>query len=366
MLGNRKSGLDGLRAFAITLIVASHCGFLGQGGVGNCFFFALSGFLLVKPFSQEYAFEFDSLHKIGRYYSGRIIRIIPPFWCSLWLATVFKQYYTLAEWDSYYNLILNMFFVKSMGHLWFLQQEMVFYLIYPLFAVIILGVWQLMKHSVLTPAQRYFAIAVLLVVVSRVYSKYWMSGFIHLCGNGKEQPFLLEHFMIGMATGFVYKGIVSKGFKLTIPVIRVVADGFVLLFLISCIMSSHEVLRRFNPSWDTLYVGWRYTLIFTICASIAILILLCFPNGFANKFLGNRCFAYIGRHSYIIYLIHWYFLDSFRQDNHVLFFGIVYLVSVSCAAMLRALVEVPCLIYAKDYSFQRVKDYFKNLKLDSY
>ena len=44
---SRINSLDGLRFLAITLIIASHCNFLNQGGLGNDIFFALSGFFAV-------------------------------------------------------------------------------------------------------------------------------------------------------------------------------------------------------------------------------------------------------------------------------------------------------------------------------
>lgn len=78
-LSKRNTSLDGLRALAITLIVASHCNFLNQGGLGNAIFFCLSGFLAVSPFSQDGEERFSSLPKIGQYYWNRIMRIIPAF-----------------------------------------------------------------------------------------------------------------------------------------------------------------------------------------------------------------------------------------------------------------------------------------------
>ena len=46
----RNGSLDGLRMWAITLIILSHCGLLAQGGFGNAMFFAISGFFMSSPF----------------------------------------------------------------------------------------------------------------------------------------------------------------------------------------------------------------------------------------------------------------------------------------------------------------------------
>ena len=360
---SRKTCLDGLRAFAIILIVASHCGFLGQGGVGNCFFFALSGFLIMRPFSDVYKFEFDSLNKTVKYYRNRIIRIIPVFWLTLFLATMFRQFYNLSDFDSYYNLFLNMFFIKSMGHLWFLQQEMLFYLIYPILGIAIFFLNRILSHAKMTPFQKNLFLAIILIAVSLIYKRYWMD-IIHLYGNGKQQPFRLEQFLMGMGAAAVYKALKLTKPKFPGELFRWAGKVYVFLFLIGCILSSHEILRLYNPDWDTLNVGWHYTLYITTGVCLIILILLFFPNEAAAKFLGCRCLAYIGKLSYIIYLIHWYFLDCFRQDNHVTFFLAVLSVSICCAAMLHVLVEIPCLIFSRDYKINSLANYYKHLKLE--
>lgn len=56
MKTERYVQLDGLRAFAICLVVVSHTQafkLTGQGGLAVSFFFVLSGYLLVLPWKKD-------------------------------------------------------------------------------------------------------------------------------------------------------------------------------------------------------------------------------------------------------------------------------------------------------------------------
>ena len=76
---SRNAAIDGLRAFFAVLIVASHCGILGQGGVGNNFFFCLAGFMAAQPFRENPEDGFLGARGVLRYYRGRFLRVVVPF-----------------------------------------------------------------------------------------------------------------------------------------------------------------------------------------------------------------------------------------------------------------------------------------------
>ena len=66
---SKSNSIQGLRFWAIGLIVASHCGFLSQGGLGNCIFFAMSGFFACQPFADDdYEYGYFSPANFIKYY----------------------------------------------------------------------------------------------------------------------------------------------------------------------------------------------------------------------------------------------------------------------------------------------------------
>ena len=100
MQEKRNSSLDGVRAIAITLVVASHTGILGQGGLGNAIFFCLSGFLAAIPFKQDVEKDFLSIKTILNYYLNRLIRILPVYYVVI--GTVYGQQEDFLEIRLHY------------------------------------------------------------------------------------------------------------------------------------------------------------------------------------------------------------------------------------------------------------------------
>ena len=78
----RFDQLDGVRAFAILLVVASHTsafGMTGQGGLGVAIFFTLSGFLLVIPIIPDGEERFCSISSILIFYLKRALSLFPSY-----------------------------------------------------------------------------------------------------------------------------------------------------------------------------------------------------------------------------------------------------------------------------------------------
>ena len=191
MKPKRIVAFDGLRCIACLLVLASHCGVLRQGGFANRVFFVLSGFLCVRYGHEK---VFLSVKEIIYYYLKKIIRIIPSFYLILFSLQFFTGMFSEQE------LVENMFFVKSTGVWWFLQQTVVFYIFVPLIHIIILGIKKIL-HTVKVNSERMncVIIAVLIFGLAFYFSK---RPLFYLYGNGKYIGFCLDMFLIGI--GFRY------------------------------------------------------------------------------------------------------------------------------------------------------------------
>lgn len=142
---------DGLRAVAIALVIAEHCGLPGfdAGYFGVDLFFVLSGFLITQLL-------IDELHNYGQinlstFYLRRLLRLAPPLLLLLavYLAiapAIWPQY---GLWSHIRDAALTGFYLTDYGraiwhnpsvlqHTWSLSVEWHFYLIWP-FAVLLLA-----------------------------------------------------------------------------------------------------------------------------------------------------------------------------------------------------------------------------------
>lgn len=142
-LGRTVPELDTLRGIAALLVLADHTSLIpkGTGGNGVWLFFALSGYLLTRPFLERR--EGWTCRSLLLYASRRLARILPMYW------VVVLGYFLAGK--SWHWTWLHLLFWRGDLHLWTVQQELLFYLLLPglLSLVTILGRPFLLKAGLL-------------------------------------------------------------------------------------------------------------------------------------------------------------------------------------------------------------------------
>jgi peptidoglycan/LPS O-acetylase OafA/YrhL len=174
--GERLAMLDTVRAFAVLAVVVHHtwyvagspplpltigpktislaAGFQGAG-LGVDIFFVLSGFLLSMPWHRA-ARDGKPRPDLGRYFTRRFLRIVPPYWFMLLVMLLLMGNATIP-WpavggsDGVKAIIAHVFFVQYLfpttsggfaavnGSLWTLTIEMLFYITLPVLIYAFLG-----------------------------------------------------------------------------------------------------------------------------------------------------------------------------------------------------------------------------------
>lgn len=350
---NRNHSLDGMRTVAITLIVASHTGILGQGGFGNAMFFCLSGFLSSIPFRQDVESTYLSIKEIIKYYFNRIMRIIPTFWVVI--AAVY--FLTRTFFSGKINFIENMFFIDGYMHLWFLQQQMLMYLMVPFIFLFILLVKKIFKFK-----YNDILCAAILLLVAFLAHNFLTADIFYLHGRGGPQQFRIGQFLIGMAFGYLYKAYKLSGIDLGKKVIvKGICEALVISFMLFAVVSSEHILKRLDSSFMGYYIGWEAPMLCTLLSGILILSLSIYPQGVFARFMSLRPITYIGEISFIIYLVHMFLIRYLNFGNEITNFMGVYIVSICIACVIQKLVEKPSIIFAKTKSLKAVVDYYKLL-----
>lgn len=355
MKQSKNNAIQGLRFWAITLIILSHCGFLAQGGLGNNIFFAMSGFFVCQPFTKDdYEYTYFAPGEFRRYYIKRLVRIIPACWLCMFFATWGLAFFDFRDFRSENSLLLNMFFIKSKNHLWFLQQEVFFYLVAPFVILIIALFKKILGQLQLTAMQTNTAVFIflnLLVWVS--YVALPMAPALFLQANGNSSPLRLWLFIIGMAFAYLLKIVklvastVSAG---TIRICEAAGSIYIAVCLVLTIVSSEQFLSAFDESFAGYHVGWEHPVLVTYMSGLAIMILCLLSEGnIIRRFMGNRVFTLIGNVSYSMYLLHFMLMLHFTELSTYRIFVIVYLLSLAMSMAIYNYVEQPLITKTKEF-----------------
>lgn len=141
-------GIDGLRAIAILCVMTAHL-FLNYfayafgvvpnslGEIGVSIFFVISGFLITGILLNDRDGDLPKGLALTRFYLRRALRIFPAYY-ALVLVGIFMQwkwFASLADWHLSYTT--NFFiahanhWIGSAGHVWSLDVEEQFYLLWP-------------------------------------------------------------------------------------------------------------------------------------------------------------------------------------------------------------------------------------------
>ena len=141
---SRIMAVDGLRAVAMTLVVAQHCGLAPFGWTGVWLFYVISGFVICRNFMATQA---DSPHRQYKdFIRRRFFRIVPAY--VFYISVVTAVMTGVGRYSGLHDIPFLMTFTynwqmifqywptpdgwSSVGHLWTLSVEEQFYVFFPL------------------------------------------------------------------------------------------------------------------------------------------------------------------------------------------------------------------------------------------
>ena len=289
--------LDGVRAFAVGLVVLSHWwptqgpALVGPiGAVGVIAFFVLSGFLITGILLQERpapgAGVGAGFTVLGRFYARRTLRIFPAYYlllALLWIAAVPDYREDIAWYLAYAS---NMLFFQAQHwvgpapHFWSLAVEEQFYLVWPLLVLFV--------------PRRHLGTLILAAVACGPLSR----GLLFAASDGSaraadfvEVPVSSCLDCLGMGAWLAWCRVQGRVGWLRHPAWY----AFVLANLASLWWFRHSATMA-------------CVLLFKFNASVASLALVAGAStgfgGLAGWLLGNPVARYLGRISYGLYLYH--------------------------------------------------------------
>lgn len=287
------SHIDILRALAVFLVIFNHLEwpYFGGGFIGVDVFLVISGYLITKNIYKEQ--ENTGKFSFKNFYQRRVIRLAPTFF-TVMISCCLAFYFVLTtdEWINFLKTLVssvtltsNIYYWTLLGdyfsinakstpllHIWSLSLEEQFYLIWPLFLLLILKIRSKL-YSIL------FLLSIILVSVG-VSNIFVLSDPI---AAYYLLPSRIFEFCIGSLIAFLPKKDLSKNISYIFTAISMI------IILFSSVYINKTTIF---PSYIALIP----------CVGAALFIYFSSAIGDIN-FLSP--IKYLGKISYPMYLWHW-------------------------------------------------------------
>lgn len=292
-----RPDIDGLRAIAVLSVVINHIdsALLPGGFIGVDIFFVISGFLITSQIVKEIM---AGRFSIAEFYKRRINRILPALLVVI-IISLIVGIFILSPTDiitltssSFYSVIgaSNIFFWHVYGnyftgnreeaillHTWSLGVEEQFYVIWPLFLIVLLKI-----------SKKFLLLFLSIVVAIFLYiSEFGANNF------ASASYYFLPTRFFELALG----GLLACSLRVYSPKGGLVNHvmiivGFALILVPLFLLNKNVVF----PGINALYP----------CLGTSILIWCgASQESYSKKILSNKILVFIGLLSYSLYLIHW-------------------------------------------------------------
>jgi peptidoglycan/LPS O-acetylase OafA/YrhL len=298
-----RNDIDGLRAVAVTSVLFYHAdsAWLPGGFVGVDVFFVISGYLISGIIFGGIArgtFSFED------FYARRVKRIFPALLLVLlsvtiygWFSLFTDEYQRLGKHVAAGAAFLSNI-VKPLLHLWSLGVEEQFYLIWPLFFVLLAKARRSPLAAIGAITLGSFALNVYWVKDHEVRSfylpvtRFWELSVGSLLAYGQVLGIQRTGTAIGRLSAFLSGG-ASSAMRNSLAVGGLGLLGAALVLL----------------SKDDLFPGWLAAL-----PTIGTFLLIAAGNRswINSRLLGNPLMVWVGLISYPLYLWHWPLLSFLR------------------------------------------------------
>ncbi len=285
--------LDGLRAVAVSAVIAQHYGILAFGaGFGVHLFFVLSGFLITRILLVErenvLSRGFARVRAFRQFYVRRILRIFPLYYFVVLagIALNVPNARAYAPWLLTYTVNLRMAAegsaIDPFTHFWSLAIEEQYYLVWP---------WLIL----LLPRRRLATAALITAAIAPLFRLYLalngQFGGPHDLWAYVGTPSALDSLGIGSLIAILMSTkstaeTLQRSMQWAVPVIA-------LVLVVVLEFAPHGVVHHvFVDTAAAAFFGW---LIYTASRGF---------TGITGKILAAAPLVFIGRISYGIYVYH--------------------------------------------------------------
>jgi peptidoglycan/LPS O-acetylase OafA/YrhL len=354
----RWRGLDGLRAFAVLLVLACHFGLHAQGGiVGVDVFFVISGFLITSLLLKER--DKTGGISLRDFWVRRAYRLFPALVCAIIFALVLSKWALPAERHQTFVAVPPVLFYvgnwwavfgpqHSLGLLspdWSLAVEEQFYVVWPLVAAL----W--LVH---TAHRRRAALIIGVVSALDVILLFAASSVLHW----NNVYMRTDTHAMGLLAGSALALLLTRSKTITLTPWKAKALQRLALVAVLAIVGVTLVVRQTPAAEPPVLLALAIT-VGTLAALVILVGFVLVPNGWLTQLFENRVAKWIGVRSYGIYLFNYpiavILLAHLHTHNidRLTLTGVGIMASIAVAAASYRWVERPFLDRKARYSAAR-------------
>lgn len=354
--------LDGVRGIAILLVLMFHSllvqedslpaapiyAVAGSGWVGVNLFFVLSGFLITGILLDTQ----KRRHSLRNFYARRALRILPLYYTALVLFfyVLPREPFPELAWHDdrqilYWTYLQNWAIaalgswppVPNLNHLWSLNIEEQFYLVWPL------AVFGLGRRRLLWLCGLAIAGCLGLRIFLLLQGTPWISVYVNTFAR-------MDDLAVGAAVACLARG--PRGLAPLVPAARILGGACLLYLTTTIVMHGSLVL------WDhrTVTIGFSVASLAFGCGLVTILCVS--PQSIANRLLSSAPLRTFGKYSYALYVFHLPIVVLLQSTIRIDMPGSVpYLMFLFAVTVLSLLVSLVSW-YVIELPFLRLKRYF--------
>jgi len=312
---HRIDAVDGLRAVAMSMVIAQHCGLMPFGWTGVWLFFVISGYVITRGFVGDDYAGGSTGERWRVFMWRRAIRIVPVYLLYLAVNALLLLAISgparladlpwLLSFTDNWHMIFGFWPGSSdwsaFGHLWTLSVEQQFYLVFPLLVLCVARRWQIPLTLALIAAGPFVRWAWSLLMTQhfddagqRAFAVYAAS----LCHA--------DAFLIGSLIARLPREVLRRAGRAPWAVALSLFGAYAACYVaVNRELGAQGVEQLRNVISGVLYGQGREVLAYVAVDALAAAVLvhvLC--GGRGSDWLASRLAAGVGRVSYGGYLFH--------------------------------------------------------------
>ncbi len=288
--------LDSIRGIAAMIVVVFHfigwkwnetieykiATFIFNGTEAVSFFFVLSGFVLSHSYINS-----NRKIKLGNYIYRRVLRLYPAYIITVMIMFFYglRHNFTIETIFTQLqrpNLLKELLMFQKTHHLyfpgWTLQVEIIYSLI---------------------------IILLILLCKRNVYLLFIPLICCYFIGS-PDLRLYMNHFILGVFLSIIYPNIKNTPFSKS----KLFRWRWALFFLIFVMFSFVNLAKFIKPIDDLFHWFWTYNIRWAHFSGYAafLTLIIVIMSSKIQRILTNPILLYLGKISYSLYLIHWFFV----------------------------------------------------------